>query len=163
MARRRSRSVRRRKQRGGEKPSFLSSITSFFSRNPPSVPNPNDIQPAQPAQPAQPSPQPPQSKKYEITTSEAAAVIKLSNKLHTNTEDSITIGTIIEEDISTPGDSTIKYYKVLNNTLVKNPIKIPINYINLNHGFVEVKPMTGGRRRSRRRSNRKRSTRKQRR
>lgn len=146
MARRRNRSRSVRKQRGGD--SWFSKL--FGTKTPTTIEQnqPSQNQPTQ--KPAEP--QPP-SKKYEITTSEAATVIKLSNKLDINTEDRITIGTIIIEE-DTQGDSTFKFFKVLGTTVVK----IPINYINPTHGFVEVKPMTGGRR-----SNRKRSTRKQRR
>ena len=151
MARRRNCSVRRRKQRGGD-----GWFSKLFGTKPPTTIEQNQPSQNQPTQkPAEP--QPP-SKKYKITTSEAATVIKLSNKLDINTEDRITIGTIIIEE-DTQGDSMFKNFKVLGTTVVK----IPINYINPTHGFVEVEPMTGGRR-SRRRSNRsRRSTRKQRR
>ena len=158
MARRRSRSVRRRKQRGGD---ILSSITSFFSRNPPSVPNPNDIQPAQPS--PQPAPNTPKAFTYTIPNFNDNKFSSI--KYYRGNEDKAINGgeecilhDINSYDSSTPNEKNLelsirKYHKFTCNGQI----------INIPDDISNYKPMTGGRRRSRRRSNRKRSTRKQRR
>jgi hypothetical protein len=148
MARLRSRSVRRRKQRGGD--SWFSKI--FGSKPSPVTDAGQKPEPVQLPQAAVPS------KKYQIETPLAVATLQLYNKT-----DNISIGQIVtlkegsaNELTSTFAPSFAKYQVY---TFDNKDINIPD--ILINNGVKEVSPMTGGRRNRKNRS--RRSTRKQRR
>ena len=147
MARSRSRSVRRRKQRGGD--SWFSKI--FGAKQLTTVP-------AAEQEPVKLPEVASLSKKYQIETPLAVATLQLYNKT-----DNIAIGQIVtlkegsaNELTSTFAPSFAKYQVY---TFDNKDINIPD--ILINNGVKEVSPMTGGRRNRKNRS--RRSTRKQRR
>ena len=145
MARRnRNRSVRRRKQRGGDG-GILGAFGRFFGRKSSSV-TADTINNQPPPQPTQ-KPAEPQPKKYKIITPVAVATLQLYNK-----NDNIAIGQIVTLQEGSENElppnfapSFAKYNVYISDSGVE--IKIP--NILIKNGVEEHKLTTGGRRSTR--------------